>query len=270
MVYTFINFYNFDYLEAVTKDKKDRMHIPSLEGVYQTLRKQQEIIYGLRGKLKLLKSKLGICDDVNKQKNSNVNAAIESLSDSIISMSLIDQVQKERSKLSNKKLENIRNSLTGREVVIIKPQRPKLLGLNSEIVIEKRANALKNLKKKSEPTITPVQKTEIKNVQKLETKNVQKTETKPIAPISQVSVAQKPPSESVFNIGQIQTTKSPFTSSQPVIQVSTAPQSLSFGKKPEEISKPSFSFGGNQPALGGFNLNSSSQSSPFGLSSTQV
>lgn len=242
------------------------MHIPSLEGVYQTLTKQQEIIYRLNAKLKLLKSKLGICDDVKKTKNSNINATIESLSDSIISMSLIDQIENETPKLSEKKLKELRNTLSNREVTIIRPQRPKYLGLNSEIVLEKRANAIKSLRKKPEsvaiqkPTALPVQKP------------IQTT-TLPTAQ----NVA-KPPSQSSFNVGQIQGQKNLFASTQPTstVQAAATPQSiqqaLSMGKKPEEINKSasSFSFGGGnqQPAFGSLNL--SANSTPFGLSSTQA
>ena len=51
-----------NYRDTLGKNKKNRMHVPSLENVYQTLTKQQEIVYNLSGKLNLLKTKLGICD----------------------------------------------------------------------------------------------------------------------------------------------------------------------------------------------------------------
>jgi nuclear pore complex protein Nup214 len=249
-----------NYQDAVNKNKKNRMHIPSLEGVYQTLTKQQEIIYRLSGKLKSIKSKLGICDDVKKQKNANLNATIESLSDSIINISLADQVDKERSKLSEKKLEMLRKCLGEREVTVIKPRRPQMPGLNSEIIIEKKANALKLLRKnveqpkasvplRSEPAVKPVM--------------TQKT--------TQQSVS-KPTSESNFNVGQISSQKpqlptAPSFAQQP-IQLST--------KKPEESKPFSFatpattsasSFGSSQPSFG---LTTSSSQPNFGTSSSQA
>lgn len=235
------------YQDAVNKNKKNLMHIPSLEGVYQTLTKQQEIIYRLKGKLRSLKSKLGICDDVKKQKNTNVNETIESLSDSIISMTLVDQVEKERNKLSEDKLSKLREYLIGRPVTIIKPQRPQLPGLNSEIIIEKKANALKLLRKKTEE---PKQ-------------TAPKTESLPVKPvISHAPTQQKPPSESVFNVGQITAQKTQFAAPP---QASQQPIQLSV-KKAEEP-KP-FSFA-NQPVTSApsFGLTSSSSQPSFGITS---
>lgn len=134
------------YQEAMSKSKKNRMHNPSLEGLYQTLTKQQEIIYKQNEKMALLKSKLGLRGGLIKQ-TTTLNATMESFSDSMISISLADQVQSENSKLTQKKLKNIRNLLAGREVVTIKPQRPERTGLNSEIIREKRLQTLKVLKR---------------------------------------------------------------------------------------------------------------------------
>ncbi|KAG5671965.1 hypothetical protein PVAND_002130 [Polypedilum vanderplanki] len=254
-----------NYQETLNKNKKNKMHIPSLEGVYQTLTKQQEIIYNLNGKLKMLKTKLGIYDDTKKQKNANVNATIESLSDSIISMSLIDQVQNEKSKLTDKKLKNLRNYLESREVVTIKPQRPQLPGLNSEIIIEKKMKAMKSIKKpepkKQEVKTAPPPS---KNAQ-LATSN-QSVQNIP-APIQTVSKAQ--PSESVFNLSQ---KASPFTA-MPNTSAANAPIQLSFGKKSDEQSK-SFSFGQTTSTTQPFALNlsgSAGSSIPqpsFGFSTT--
>lgn len=135
-----------NYQDASRKNKKNLMHNPSLEGLYQTLTKQQEIIYRQHEKMARLKTKLGLRDDGMKLKASN-NSVMESLSDSIISMSLADQIETEASKLTDKKLKNLRNLLAGREVAIIKPQRPIRSGLNSEIIREKKINAMNKLKK---------------------------------------------------------------------------------------------------------------------------
>lgn len=145
-----------NYQEALNKSKKNRMHNPSLEGLYQTLTKQQEIIYRQNEKMALLKSKLGLRDNINKQKFSTLNPTMESFSDSMISISLADQVQKDNSRLTNKKLKNLRNLLANNEVVTIRPQRPERLGLNSEIIREKKLQTMKTMKK---PHAEPVKRT---------------------------------------------------------------------------------------------------------------
>lgn len=61
------------YLETTSKNKKNKMRVPSLEGLYQTLSKQQEIIYNKQQKIMLLKTKLGIRDDVKKHRSHTVN-----------------------------------------------------------------------------------------------------------------------------------------------------------------------------------------------------
>lgn len=137
-----------NYQEVVNKCKKNRMHNPSLEGLYQTLTKQQEIIYRQNEKMALLKTKLGLRDNAMKQK-CLTSPAMESFSDSMISISLADQVESENSKLTNKKIKTLRNLLADREVVTIKPQRPEHAGLNSEIIREKKVSTLKSLKRRS-------------------------------------------------------------------------------------------------------------------------
>lgn len=136
------------YQEAMSKNKKNRMHNPSLEGLYQTLTKQQEIIYRQNEKIAYLKSKLGLKDNVSKQK-SVTSTKTESFSDSMISMTIAEQVQNENSKLTDKKLKNLRNLLATREVVTIRPQRPDRPGLDSEIIREKKVQTMKAIK--SEP-----------------------------------------------------------------------------------------------------------------------
>lgn len=251
-----------NYQDALTKKNKNRMHIPSLEGVYQTLTKQQEIIYRLSGKLKLFKSKLGICDDVKKQKNININSAIESLSDSIISISLVDQVQAERSKISEKKLIDLRKSLLGREVVEIRPQRPKLIGLNSEIIIEKRANALKSLKKKVEvpkPQQFAPPKSEV---------------SRPVNPPQTSQNFHKIPSEPNFNTAQRTLFAAPAQVSQQPIQLTTKKSEeakpFSFASQPA-ASQPSFNLNtsGSQPSFG-LNTSSSQPQQSFGLNTSNT
>ena len=144
------------YQDTMKKNNKNKMHNPSLEGLYQTLTKQQEIIYKQRENIILLKNRIGLRDDGRKQKQQHSNVQMESLSDSLISMSLADQVQNERCKFTDKKLKNLKNILMSRDVVVIKPQRPERLGLNSEIILEKRNRIIRtmNTTPKAAPTPT--------------------------------------------------------------------------------------------------------------------
>lgn len=149
------------YQDTMKKNNKNKMHNPSLEGLYQTLTKQQEIIYKQRENVILLKNRIGLRDDGRRQKIQHSNVQMESLSDSLISMSLADQVQNERSKFTDKKLKNLRNILTSREVVVIKPQRPERLGLNSEIILEKRNRIIRTLN--TAPKVAPTPTTLLQN-----------------------------------------------------------------------------------------------------------
>uniref|UniRef100_A0A182WGB6 Nuclear pore complex protein Nup214 n=1 Tax=Anopheles minimus TaxID=112268 RepID=A0A182WGB6_9DIPT len=135
--------------EAKQSRAKQRMHIPSLEVLYQTLSKQQDILNRQGEKLAYLKNKLGLrgslkgLEDRNsKQLASDMTdtseSAIESLTDSILSMTLGDQVAADTRKLSESKLSALRRSLVGRKVVTVKPQRPDRVGLSSEVVRERR------------------------------------------------------------------------------------------------------------------------------------
>lgn len=141
--------------EAKQARAKQRMHIPSLEVLYQTLSKQQDILNRQGEKLAVLKSKLGLRSSVKglEDRNKSVKgkqqlgggdatdtseSAIESLTDSIISMTLGDQVAADTKKLSEGKLSALRRALMGRKVVTVKPQRPDRVGLSSEVVREHR------------------------------------------------------------------------------------------------------------------------------------
>lgn len=56
----------------------------------------------------------------------------------MVSMSLCDQVKLETERLSDDKLNSLRDLLKNRKIVHITPKRPERIGLSSEIVIEKR------------------------------------------------------------------------------------------------------------------------------------
>lgn len=72
---------------------------------------------------------------------------MSSLADSVLSLTLGDQIKNERKMLNADKLNALRNvTLKGRPVNFVKPSRPDRKGLNSEIIIEKKiANGKTNL-----------------------------------------------------------------------------------------------------------------------------
>lgn len=243
-----------NYQEVFSKSKKTRMHNPSLEGLYQTLTKQQEIIYKQNEKMALLKSKLGLRQNLLNEKATNDN-----FSDSMISMSLADQVQNETSKLTSKKLKNLRNLLTGRDVTTITPQRPDRVGLNSEIIREKKLMAIKTIKKRQlqegpvvqNQTMPPVNFPSLNS-----TASPQQTQASPApsfnlnpAPSFNLSTSQQKPS---FGLSSNQ-----------------AQGQLTFGvvKKPDESAKPTLGgFGTSSPAPSfGLNLSGSGNTPSFGV-----
>jgi hypothetical protein len=139
------------YLETINKNKKNKMRIPNLEGLYQTLSKQQEIIYMQQEKISTIKRKLGIRDELKKQKSQEMNKTIESLTDSLISLSMADQVKAETDKLTMDKVSIIRNLLKNRPTAVIKPSRLERSDINSTVILEKRYQAMKQ-KVKEEST----------------------------------------------------------------------------------------------------------------------
>lgn len=234
-----------NYQEAMSTSKKNRMHNPSLEGLYQTLTKQQEIIYRQNEKMGALKSKLGLRENLTKQKSA-ISPTIESFSDSMISISLSDQVEKENSKLTSTKLRNLRNLLAERPVVTIKPQRPDRAGLNSEIIREKKLQISKAMKKSKENHV-----------------NVSKPPAQPQQKVpQQISFGAVPKNED--------TGKRPFSA----FGVSTSPSGqVSFGvSRAEEPVKTTFSgFGsGSTPNQPSFGLNTNLSKPSFGLSSAPL
>lgn len=133
-----------------------KMHVPSLENIYQTLTKQRDIISRQRIKINHIKSKLGYKDNLNPSKKTSElydfkldtiedtkiifrsYRNISSLTDSMVSMSLCDQVKLDTERLSTDKLNSLRDMLKTRQILQIVPKRPERTGLSSEIVMEKR------------------------------------------------------------------------------------------------------------------------------------
>lgn len=265
-----------NYQEAVNKSKKNRMHNPSLEGLYQTLTKQQEIIYRQNEKISLVKSKLGLRDNLMKQRLTS-NQTIESFSDSMISFSLSEQVDKENSKLTSKKLKHLRNMLADRPVITIKPQRPERAGLNSEIIREKKRETMKamtKLKINEVQNIANVSKAQLKVAQQASIgvlSNSRGDETSKRS-FSTFGIESTSSGQAAFGIYS-KTAEPPKASFAPFGVSSSQGGQVSFAAtKADEQGKTTFSGFGSAPTQNpSFGLNLMTNSKPsFGLSSAPL
>lgn len=117
--------------------KKDRMRVPKMEVIYQTINVQREILMGQQKRLNDIKQKL----DIKLTKKTPNIQEIDSLSDSIVSLALVEQVEAETRKLGPNKMKKLQDLLKGHTVRTIHPKRPERKGINSEIVQEKREAA---------------------------------------------------------------------------------------------------------------------------------
>ncbi|XP_055377648.1 nuclear pore complex protein Nup214 [Condylostylus longicornis] len=138
-----------DFQDLVQRNSSTKMHIPSLEGIYQTMTKQKNILAKERQKIAHLKSKLNFPGQQFKQfsnKKNDINP--DSLADSILSLNLSEQISKENSKLNNNKLETIRTALQNRKIIKIVPQRPDRL--QSEVILRSKIRTKEMNKMQSE------------------------------------------------------------------------------------------------------------------------
>ncbi|XP_037034125.1 nuclear pore complex protein Nup214 [Bradysia coprophila] len=132
-----INAHWSTYEENKKKTTRAKMHVPTLENIYQTLTKQRDIVSRQRIKINHIKSRLGYKDNTNPSKKmAEVN--INLLTDSMVTMSLCDQVKLDTERLSTEKLSSLRDMLKTRKILQITPKRPERTGLSSEVVLEKR------------------------------------------------------------------------------------------------------------------------------------
>lgn len=132
------------------------MQIPRLEVVYQTITKQQDIINKQNHKIHLLKQRLGIKYLLNSSVKDKHDVRVESLNESIISLNLCQTVRADNDRLSNAKLQSIRDVLRDRKITTIVPGRPNRKGLNSEVVREKTVQAAKQRAKRLQAVVTEV------------------------------------------------------------------------------------------------------------------
>lgn len=129
------------------------MQIPRLEVVYQTLMKQQDIVNKQNHKIHLLKQRLGINYLMNSSVKDKHDVRVESLNESIISLNLSNSVRAENDRLTDAKLQAIRDVLRDRKVATIVTGRPTRTGLNSEIVREKIVQVARQKAKRLQQTV---------------------------------------------------------------------------------------------------------------------
>ncbi|XP_030384400.1 nuclear pore complex protein Nup214 isoform X2 [Scaptodrosophila lebanonensis] len=130
------------FQDVIRRRTKSKMHMPCLEGIYQRLTRLQNITSDERIKLNSIKAKLkdrGLLQPALLGKDASrtrVNETIDSLADSILSMSFSQVVDRNTKKLSKDKLQAIRKATQQGKINVIKPQRPDRVGLKSEVILE--------------------------------------------------------------------------------------------------------------------------------------
>ncbi|XP_073823094.1 nuclear pore complex protein Nup214 [Musca autumnalis] len=149
------------YQDVVRRNSKNQMHIPCLDGIYQRMSKLKDLLARQRSKMNHIKSKLkqkGLNYKPGSDKDvtlvavgalSKSQGPMESLADSILSMSLSQVVSQSHSKLSESKLNAIRNfAKQQQQISIIKPKRPDRVGLKSEVILETKLESERKQKEK--------------------------------------------------------------------------------------------------------------------------
>ncbi|XP_059618631.1 nuclear pore complex protein Nup214 [Phlebotomus argentipes] len=124
--------------EERKQQSKDRMRVPRMEVIYQTINIEREILMGQRKRLNEIRKKMNV--------KVNQKASVEdfdSLSDSVVSLALVEEVQADTRKLCASKMKRLSAVLKDREIRTIHPQRPERKGVNSVIVQERREAAAK-------------------------------------------------------------------------------------------------------------------------------
>lgn len=187
--------------QHVRQTQRAQMHIPQLENVYMTMSKQRDILNAQKQRIAYIKSKIGyrstaalatpkgkqLQHDISTSGHStsvNNSNTMNTLSDSIFSMSLCDQVQLEtEQRMSGDKMNALRQLLRTREhITVVRPQRPQRKGLCSEVVLERKIAQEKQQQHRQKVTVpAPAPFTPVHG-----------THAKPIAPTAVAATASAP------------------------------------------------------------------------------
>ncbi|XP_016980837.2 nuclear pore complex protein Nup214 [Drosophila rhopaloa] len=146
------------FQDVVRRNSKSRMHMPCLEGIYQRLTRLQNLTSDQRILQNNIKAKLkergllqtALLDQENSR--TRTNEAVDTLADSILSMSLSHVVDSNAAKLTQQRLQKIRKVVQLQKVNIICPQRPDRVGLKSEVILETKRRAEQIKKTAAKPT----------------------------------------------------------------------------------------------------------------------
>ncbi|XP_049309806.1 nuclear pore complex protein Nup214 [Bactrocera dorsalis] len=179
------------YQDLVRRNSKSQMRIPCLDGIYQQMTKLKNLITQEQTKLHYIKNIMKQKDlgngrtgnDCRKESNQLIKSdvGIVSLADSILSMTIHNITDAKSNKLSESKLNALRNFTNQQaKIKIIKPQRPNRIELTSEVILETK----QLIKKKETKDVKTIKVAEDKNV--ATTKEVQQQ-----APFSLMQAATK-------------------------------------------------------------------------------
>ncbi|KAH8285369.1 hypothetical protein KR054_008222 [Drosophila jambulina] len=146
------------FQDVVRRKSKSRQHMPCLEGIYQRLTKLQNLASDQRIVQNKVKAKLkehGLLQValLDQQKSrTHTMEAVDSLTESILSMTLSQAVDSNASKLTQDKLNKIRSVVQAQKINIICPQRPDRVGLKSEVILETKRKVELIKKAEAKPT----------------------------------------------------------------------------------------------------------------------
>uniref|UniRef100_A0A1A9X2A1 Nuclear pore complex protein Nup214 phenylalanine-glycine (FG) domain-containing protein n=1 Tax=Glossina brevipalpis TaxID=37001 RepID=A0A1A9X2A1_9MUSC len=129
-----------EHQDIVRRNSKHQMHIPYLDGIYQRMSSIKDLLSRQRSKLDHIKIKMrekGLYYKPPMSATTRDPVTMESLADSILSLSLSQTVQHAHARLSPEKLQAIRSFTEQLKYVqIIQPKRPDRKGLKSEVIME--------------------------------------------------------------------------------------------------------------------------------------
>uniref|UniRef100_A0A1Q3EY95 Nuclear pore complex protein Nup214 n=1 Tax=Culex tarsalis TaxID=7177 RepID=A0A1Q3EY95_CULTA len=255
--------------EASRVNSRRRMHVPSLEVLYQTLSKQQEILNRQRDKISGLKGKLGLRENIRglektRRKADLSSDTIDSLTDSIVAMNIGDKIRADAQRMTDAKMDALRRVLRARKIVTVKPGRPDRVGLNSEVVRERRNEARRLNQEQGKQPVKKVEEAP------KSAKPVQQQQPKP-APTKAPEVAPKfeLPKTAMPSFAPKPAPAAAAPMAKPATSGAfsfTAPSATAAAAAPIATSKPSIPFGttGSSGPVFSFGPSSASAASPFG------
>ncbi|XP_043645623.1 nuclear pore complex protein Nup214 [Drosophila teissieri] len=225
------------FQDVVRRNSKSRMHMPCLEGIYQRLTRLQNLASDQRILQNNIKAKLkerGLLQAAlldQEKSRTRTNEAVDTLADSILSMSLSQIVDSNAAKLTQQRLKKIRNVVQLQKINVICPQRPDRVGLKSEVILETKRRA----------------------------EQIKKAAAKPITANKYTQAAVAPPAKPAV-------VSTPAVASMPQANLAVAsPLPKPMPSKPSLVEKPGVPTQPTTPVATSFSF---SQSSPFVKTST--